>query len=387
MTSRQKRPDRGARFLVVAASLIVVIAGLQAARQLLLPFLTAVFLAVISLPVMVWLQRKKFPTPLAVLATVTAAAGLVTVLGVVVGQSVNEFGQVAPQYQARIQALAAGVLAWVEGVGLPTAEWSPLDYVNPEAVIDLLVNLLGGTLGALAGLLSNAFLVLLAVIFILFEAAGFRTKLRVAFGDRGEDLDRFGKMTLQIQNYLAIKTVVSLATGVLAGLWVWALGLDFPLLWGLVAFIFNYIPNLGSIFAAIGPVLLAVVQFGPGRALVVALGYVAINVVFGNVVEPMLLGRRLGLSTLVVFLSLVFWGWVWGPMGMLLSVPLTMVVKIALENTEDLRWVAVMLDANPSSARATAPAAETTSPASPASTATPPDAPREPRAPTSTPVA
>ena len=191
-------------------------------------------------------------------------------------------------------------------------------------------------------------------------------------------------MTRQIQNYLAIKTVVSVATGLLAGVWVWALDIDFPLLWGLIAFLFNYIPNLGSIFAAVGPVLLAIVQFGPGRAISVAAGYVAINLVFGNVVEPLMLGRRLGLSTLVVLLSLVFWGWVWGPMGMLLAVPLTMMVKIALENTEDLRWVAVMLDANPSASRA--PAAPATPDVSPAGPAAPSDVRREPPAPTRTPA-
>ena len=152
-----------------------------------------------------------------------------------------------------------------------------------------------------------------------------------------------------MQNYLAIKTLVSLATGVTAGVLVWALGLDFPLLWGLLAFIFNYIPNLGSVLAGVPPVLLAILQLGPGRAVAVALGYLVINTVFGNFIEPTLMGRRLGLSTLVVFLSLVFWGWVWGPVGMLLAVPLTMVIKIALENTEDFHWVAVMLDANPAS--------------------------------------
>ena len=346
MNTQTKRPDQGTRFLVVAASIIIVIAGLRQASQLVLPFLTAVFLAVVSFPVMAWLQRKKVPIPLAVLITVVAAAGVVSVLGVAVGRSVNEFAQVAPQYQARFQELANEILAWAEGIGLPTSEWTPLDYVNPEVIVDLI----GNTLGALAGLLSNAFLVFLAVVFILFEAAGFRTKLRIAFGDRGNNLDRLGQMTLQVQNYLAIKTVVSVATGFLVGIWVWALGLDFPLLWGLVAFIFNYIPSLGSIFAAVPAVLLAILQFGPGRAVVVASGYLAINIVFGNVVEPMMLGRRLGLSTLVVFLSLVFWGWVWGPVGMLLSVPLTMMLKIALENTQDFHWVAVMLDKNPASA-------------------------------------
>ena len=339
----ETRPGRGARFLLVAASVVVVIAGLRQAGQLVLPFLTAVILAVVSFPVMAWLRHRQVPTPLAVLMTVAAAAAVVSVLGVVVGRSVTQLAQVAPQYQARFQEMTNAILAWAEGVGLPASERTPLDYVNPEAIVDLI----GDTLGALAGLLSNAFLVLLAVIFILFEAAGFRTKLRLAFGNRGVNLDRLGQMTLQVQNYLAVKTVVSVATGVLVGTWVWALGLDLPLLWGLVAFIFNYIPTLGSIFAAVPAVLLAIVQLGPGRAAAVAIGYLAINIVFGNFVEPMLLGRRLGLSTLVIFLSLVFWGWVWGPVGMLLSMPLTMMLKIALENTEDFRWVAVMLGKNP----------------------------------------
>jgi predicted PurR-regulated permease PerM len=382
MSSPDRRQDRGARFLVVAASLIIVVAGLREASQLILPFLTAVFLAVVSLPVMAWLRKHKVPTPLAVLITVAVAATVVSVLGAVVGRSVNEFAQVAPQYQARLQELTAGVLSWVEGLGLPALESSLLDYANTDA----LVNLLGNTLGALAAILSNTFLVLLAVIFILFEAAGFRAKFRVAFGEREASMARFSQMTHQVQNYLAIKTMVSLSTGVLAGVWVWALGLDFPLLWGLVAFIFNFIPNLGSIFAAIGPVLLAIVQFGPARALVVAIGYVAINVVFGNVVEPLLLGRRLGLSTLVVFLSLVFWGWLWGPMGMLLSVPLTMVMKIALENTEDLRWIAVMLDANPSDQHATTVAASATADVSSVESGLRSDGPSEPTAHSRTPV-
>lgn len=345
MSRVQRLPGGGARFLVVAASLIVVIAGLRQAGQVILPFLTATFLAVISLPFMTWLQRKKVPTVVAVLLTVAVAAGVVSALAMVVGQSVNEFAQVVAesQYNERLEEQANRMREWAEGVGLPVADWSPLDYVNPEAV----VNLLGGTLGALAGLLQNAFLVLLAVIFILVEAAGFRAKLRLAFGEDSSSLERFSQITRQVQNYLAVKTAVSLSTGFLAWTWCYTLGLEFPLMWGVVAFIFNYIPNIGSIVAAVGPVLLALVTFEPGRAVAVAAGYVVINIIFGNFVEPTLLGRRLGLSVLVVFLSLVFWGWVWGPMGMLLAVPLTMSLKISLENTKDLRWIAVLLDANP----------------------------------------
>jgi len=192
--------------------------------------------------------------------------------------------------------------------------------------------------------LSNTLLVLLTVVFILFEAAGFPDKFRAAFG-HSESSQRFTKIRSEIQHYLGIKTVVSLTTGVAIGVAMAILGVDFPILWGGLAFLLNYIPNLGSILAAIPPVLLATVQLGPSQALVVAIVFVAVNVVLGNFVEPYFMGRRLGLSTLVVFLSLVFWGWVWGPVGMLLSVPLTMVVKIMLENTEDLRWIAVLLDA------------------------------------------
>ena len=404
MGREELMPRRAMRFLVVAASTIVVVAGLREASEILLPFLSALFIAVVSLPVMAWLQRHRVPTWLAVMLTVLAAAGVVSVLGVVVGQSVGEFAQVVAdsQYNQRFEELADQLRAWAEEANLPFADRTPFELVNPEAV----VNLLGGTLAALAGVLQDAFLVLLAVIFILIEAAGFRRKLRVAFGDRGGNLERLGQMAQQVQKYLAVKTVVSLGTGFLAFVWVWTLGIDFPLMWGLVAFLFNYIPNIGSIVAAVGPSVLALVQVDLGRALAVAAGYVVLNIAFGNILEPTLLGRKLGMSVLVVFTSLVFWGWVWGPMGLLLAVPITMTFKIAFENTDDLRWIAVLLDAKPG-ARAAAgrPAAEppgavgtavadspaavvtTPTPEPPAVTAEPSDARSGPPAPTRTPAA
>ena len=156
------------------------------------------------------------------------------------------------------------------------------------------------------------------------------------------------KIVREVQDYLGIKTVVSLTTGLFIGVLTWLLGLDFPILLGLIGFVMNYIPTVGSIVAAVPALLLSVVQFGSvGNFTLVAVGYGAINTVFGNIIEPNLLGRRLGLSTLVVVLSLLFWAWVWGPVGALLAVPLTMIVKIMLENTEDLRWVAILLDKSP----------------------------------------
>jgi AI-2 transport protein TqsA len=260
-----------------------------------------------------------------------------------VGRSINEFTAAAPRYQARIQQLYVDVLGWLRTRGVDTHEWESLAFVNPGAVIDLV----GTTLRAIAAVLSHTVLVLLTMIFILFEAAGFSRKMNAAFGERSERIQRLATITIQVQRYLAIKTLISFATGVLAGTWVAIMGLGLPLLWGLIAFFFNFVPNLGSIMAAIPPVLIATFLYGPAVGAIVAVGYLCINVALANFVEPYLMGRRLGLSTLVVFLSVVFWGWVWGPLGMLLSVPLTMVVKIALENTDDLRWMAILLDANP----------------------------------------
>jgi AI-2 transport protein TqsA len=186
------------------------------------------------------------------------------------------------------------------------------------------------------------------MVFILAEASVFPSKFRSVLGSGGEDMGRFTKVIGEVLEYLVIKTGVSLGTGLTIGLWAWFMGLDFPILLGLIGFVLNYVPTIGSILAAIPAILLATIQFGGvGPVVVVATGYLVINVIFGNLLEPHLLGRRLGLSTLVVILSLIFWAWVWGPVGALLAVPLTMVVKIMLENTEDLRWIAVLLDKEP----------------------------------------
>jgi predicted PurR-regulated permease PerM len=185
------------------------------------------------------------------------------------------------------------------------------------------------------------------MVFILSEATVFPAKFRAVLGRETGHSSRLNKMVREVQEYLGIKTVISLATGILLGVWAWFMDLDFPVLLGLVAFVLNYVPTIGSLLAAIPALLLALIQFGVGHALLVSIGYIVVNTIFGNIIEPNLLGRRLGLSTLVVILSLLFWGWVWGPVGALLAMPLTMVVKIMLENTPDLRWVAVMLDKAP----------------------------------------
>ncbi|UCF67999.1 MAG: AI-2E family transporter [Acidobacteriota bacterium] len=331
---------RGARILLVVASLIIVVAGLQAAAALLRPFLVSLFLSILSLPLLTGLQRLRIPRPISVLLTMTAVVLVFVGIGLLVGGSLNGFIEAAPRYRERLEQLGGLVSQQLTQRGIDVRDLFDGQKLNLGVVFDFMT----GSLLAIAAVLSNTVMVLLTMVFILLEAAGFPDKLRLAFGRPEPALARFRAITEEVQRYLAIKTMISLATGLVVTGWLWLLGVDFPLLWGLIAFVMNYIPNLGSILAAIPPVLLATVQIGIGRAIVVAIGYAVINISLGTLVEPQLMGRRLGLSPLVVFFSLVFWGWVWGPIGMLLSVPLTMILKIMMENSVEFRWIAILLD-------------------------------------------
>ena len=182
---------------------------------------------------------------------------------------------------------------------------------------------------------------------MLLEASGLPRKLLALSGGSPLLMEQAERIRDAINRYMSLKTALSILTGLLVTLLLRALGVDYAILWGLLATFFNFVPNIGSIIAAVPAVLLALIQFGPSTALLTAGGYLIINVSIGNFLEPRIMGRGLGLSTLVVFLSLVFWGWVLGPVGMLLSVPLTMIVKITLENFEQTHWIAVLLSANP----------------------------------------
>lgn len=372
----------GARALFVAACFAIVVYALRTASPILVPVALAFFLSMLSFPMVYWLRKKHVPTIIAVLLTVIANVAVISGLVLVMVQSVSQLETAMDGYMAKFHLMKDSALAWLQSQGvnvdqfqtvlnshgstitdgsaksgqpLPpgpdtgqinTPNASPsglsLSMFDPAAVVGLVQGILSGA----ASILSKTFLVCLLMIFILAEATTFPDKFRRILGDTPETTRRLTKITREILQYLVIKTLVSAATGILVGVGTWAIGLDFPILWGLVAFVLNYIPTIGSILASIPAVLLAVIQFDGSLAPVAAvlMVYITVNVSLGNFIEPMLVGHRLGLSTLVVLLSLLFWGWVWGPFGMLLAVPMTMVAKIFFENTSDLRWVALLME-------------------------------------------
>ena len=322
------------------AAVVVIVIGLQMAKDLLVPFLLAVFLALITVRPMLWMQSKRVPAWVAVLIIVLLILAVLGVLGTIMGASIAEFTAALPSYQQRLDVLIDGVVAFLSTRldGAQALE-SLGDIIDPGWAMGLVA----GLLNSLKDVLTNIFLIIFTMIFILLDASTVETKVAAAFGRSTQSLKRPRVFLANLGSYLGIKTVVSMATGLAAGLLTWALGVDFPLMWAMLAFLLNYIPTIGSIIAAVPAVLIALVQLGLGEATATAIGFVAINMVFGNIIEPRLMGHGVGISPLVVFIGLFFWGWVFGPVGMLLSVPLTMTLKLALESDKRTRWIAILI--------------------------------------------
>lgn len=328
-----------ARFLLVMAAFIIVVAGMRAAESLLVPFLLSLFIAVIVTPLLSWLNNRGVPNWLSILLIVLGIIVIGFFIGAIVGSSINSFRSDLPEYQTRLLAVSDGLQQKLAAMGITIDRSQWRDIFNPSAALSMA----GNTLASFGNLMTNSFLILLTVMFILAEEVNFSDKLRMAVPGGDKTINALHGFTSSVNKYMAIKTLISLLTGLIVLVSLWVIGVDYPVLWGLLAFLLNFIPTLGSILAAVPPVLLAMVQLGMPEAIATGAVFLAVNTVIGNVLEPRFMGKGLNLSSLVVFLSLVFWGWVLGPVGMLLSVPLTMTVKIALESFEDTYWVGVML--------------------------------------------
>jgi len=325
--------------LLTLASLVVVIAGMKVAAPLLAQFLMALFIAVVSTPSIRWMESKKIPKAIAIIIVLIAILSFVTLIVFLVGDSVQDFGQNKDAYAAKFQSQVDALTSWLVGIGVPAQGLELGEIVKKLDLMALVSRVLGG----LGVIFSDFFVIFLSVIFILSEITSFPTKFSRAFKNSQEKMVHVNQILGKIRHYLAIKTAASLLTGALISIAMVIIGVDYPFLWGMLAFLLNYIPNIGSIIAALPAVMLALVQIGPVAVLWTAISFFAVNNLVGNFLEPRFMGKMLGLSAFVVFMSLIFWGWIFGSVGMFLSVPLTMTIKIALETNEKTRWLAIML--------------------------------------------
>ncbi len=330
--------------VIMMAAVIVIFAGLRTASDIVVPFLVAVFVATLAGPAVFWLTRHRVPKVLAILIVLLLVLGGLTLILTVVVMTLQDINANLPVYQAQFEtqfeAVTRGIEEIVGRTGLEINYTEVLGEFNLRSVFIIARD----TLLQAGSLVTRSLLITLIVLFMLLEASQLPAKLARAFDHPTEVAwASFREFAVAVQKYLAIKTATSLATGLCACAWVWILDVDFPLFWGLIAFLFNYVPNVGSIIAAAPAVMLSILQHGPSTGLAVVAGYLVINIVIGSLIEPQYMGEGVGLSPLVVFGSLVFWGWMFGAVGILFSTPLTISLRIALGHYSETKWLAVLI--------------------------------------------
>lgn len=326
------------------ACVIIVIAGLKAAQTLIIPILLAIFVAVVSYPITKALMRIRVPRGIAVFCTVILDCGFLVGLAFLINYLAGDLKRtLISKYVPLFTEKYADLSIWLKARNMDGALSNLGELISPDKIMGLS----GQIFSVAAMLLSVTILVIILMTFFLGETHVYIRNLSAIIEQQGPNFKKTLKASGDIQRYLLIKTIISLITGALAFTLCYFTHIDFALLWGLVAFALNFIPTIGSIVAAIPPIILGLLLANPATAIIVALGYLAINMTLGNFLEPMLLGKQFGIATAVVLLSVLFWGFIWGPIGMLLAVPLTMIIKLALENSQDFHWISILISKTP----------------------------------------
>lgn len=328
-----------------AGGLFLIACGfiLQTLSGILIPFFVALFLAYLAEPLQKVLIRFHFPTTMRVLLVLLTSALLLYLVGQLIYNSVNALTANLPRYESRIQNLLTQLATALEippseiRNQLSTIQWA--DHISPASI----AGMVGRGLGNFVEFLTNVFLVLLYLVYLLFERETFLSRLENSFAHRSgasRVIRVIHSINEQIAGYLHIKTSISLFTGLIVAGTLLFFGVDFAMFWGVLAFLLNFIPSFGSVIATLPPILISFLQFETlTEPLMISVLLISTQVFVGNVVEPKVMGDSLGMSPLIVVLSLIFWGWLWGPVGMILSVPIISVLRITCDNIEVLHPV------------------------------------------------
>ena len=328
--------------ILLAAGVVIVLSGAKLASAIIVPFLLSLFITIILVaPIEALIKRGILPW-LSLLIVVSAMLVFFAGIFIIVGTASSAFAADLPAYQSELQVLLTNFSAWFDARGIDVSASGLKSALDPGRIVSFFRTFIGD----IGGALSNIMLIVFTVIFILADVKLIRQKLawhRRKHSAVEEQLGSLSDLVVLLSTYTKIKAAVSLLTGFLIWLGLSLMGIKYPVLWGLLAFLLNFIPTVGSIIAAFPVLLLALLSLDPVLLMMIVALYLGVNIVVGNFIEPIWMGEEVGLSTLFVFLSMVFWGWLFGPVGMLLSVPLTVSVKfLALRNPRTL-WLSVLL--------------------------------------------
>lgn len=334
------------RFFIGFASIAIVLIFLNTTAQFLNPLILAFIIVVTATPILYGLQQRRVPGWLAFIITLVLIIALFTFLVLLLVGSLNRFAAALPNYLSELETYKGELRDLLASLGLSELAWDLEEMVSLfdlGALLELGVNFLAGIMGAL----SNFIFIFLIIIFLLIDALGIPAKTISLLGTNPETIKRLTRFTREIRRYVGITTIVGLTTGILDTILFMLVGVDFAVLWGVLAFLMSYIPTIGFWLALIPPVILAFLEFGLPSAALVFIGIVLINGFAENVVKPKYLGEGLNLSIFVVVFSVFFWAAVLGPLGAILAVPLTMALKnLVLEADQDNKWIAELMSSN-----------------------------------------
>lgn len=321
------------------AAFIIIIAGVMYAASIVTSLLMALFISVIFAQPIKLLEKKKVPQGIAIAIIFIGITSVFFGLGEIIKTSFSSFSQDVPKYGKNLNDMRDSALLFLDNNGIDLPDDEIKNMFNPSKIMGFTANILG----QLGSIMGNALTIFFLALFLLLELDSFSIKAKAILKGTTKSLDYIDVIGISIRHYLSIKTITSLLTGLVIWISLVILGVDYAIIWALIAFLLNYIPNIGSIIAAVPAVLFSLVQLGIGGAIWTTIIFITTNLVIGNVVEPRMMGKGLGLSTFVIFLSLIFWGFILGTVGMFLSVPLTMTIKIMLEQNPNTKWIAIIL--------------------------------------------
>jgi AI-2 transport protein TqsA len=336
LTKRIREPSF-LRVMLVLAATVVVLVGIRLGAPILNPIFFAVVLTLLFSPIYSWLKRRGLPAPLALLIMLVLLTVLFLGLFFILGASITRFSERVGYYTAQLNGHVVNLDALIERLGLSNVDLR--DVVNPSALADAL----GVVLSGIAGFLSDLFLILMIMLFLLGEGPAMMNRLQASVREDNPQVARLTVVGQSVVRQFGLRAIVNLVTGAGVTVLLFALGVDFPLLWGILTFFLSFVPYIGLVLAVAPAVVLALAEFGVTRAALVIAGVVVINILAENVLSPMMMGRGLNISPTIVFLSFIIWAWLLGGPGAFLALPITLFVAVMLDTFPETRWLASII--------------------------------------------
>jgi len=348
MSEPRKSTTPFLNFAIGIVVIFIVVWILNIGRAIILPFMIAIFLAFVLEPLVTIQLKIKIPRALAVFTTIIFSFVILYLVGLLAYTNVQTFVQQFPTYEERLVSLLSGIVNSFEqliGQKLTVDLWSKIDWLDTVQNLSIASNVFSGV-GTFFTFFGKMLLVIVFMAYIMMGKKNLKEKIFKAFpGGQAERIDDIiNAASVKIQKYLGTKLIISFITGIVSLIIFFIFGLDFAVFWSVLIFLFNFIPNIGSIIASLLPVLFSILQFGSfSTALWLLLALGILQFFMGNILEPRLMGYSLDLSPMLVILSLIFWGYIWGVAGMLLSVPILATSAIVFERIESLHFISVFL--------------------------------------------